>query len=277
VVTLPAGEDPDSFVRTRGAAELEAQLESAIDVFERKIQILERAGWFGELQKKRRALDRLLPTIRATSDPIMRDLYVSRAAEVAGVDRKLLLGEAASMSGEPMSRALPEARIRTRAEPPSRQDHRPRIQKVEAESSERELIRAMLTQRVSVETIAERIGVTGFREPHYRALFAALLKAGQPVSLFELTEDLTPEDVLVAEWLLEEPETQRDPQKTVTDSLARIEAREIEKKIDAINGLLPLASDEQRSILEKELAILIKDGRSSGKMGYKAFRRGRAH
>ena len=90
---MPAGEDPDSFVRTRGGAALEAQLENAIDVFERKIQILERAGWFGELQKKRRALDRLLPTIRATSDPIMRDLYVSRASEVTGVDRAILLGE----------------------------------------------------------------------------------------------------------------------------------------------------------------------------------------
>jgi len=93
VVTLPPREDPDSFVRLYGAAAMEQQLENAIDVFERKIQILERAGWFGELQKKRRALDRLLPTIRATSDPIMRDLYVSRAGEITGVDRKILLNE----------------------------------------------------------------------------------------------------------------------------------------------------------------------------------------
>jgi hypothetical protein len=50
-------------------------------------------GWFGELQKKRRALDRLLPTIRATSDQIMRDLYVTRASEVTGVDRSILLNE----------------------------------------------------------------------------------------------------------------------------------------------------------------------------------------
>jgi DNA primase len=87
VVTLPPSEDPDSYTRKHGGAGLEAQLAVAIDVFERKIQILERAGWFAELQKKRRALDRLLPTIRATSDELMRDLYVGRASEITGVDR----------------------------------------------------------------------------------------------------------------------------------------------------------------------------------------------
>src|SRR4030095_7729723 len=58
VVTLPEGEDPDTFVRTRGAPALAARIADAIDVFERKIQLLDRAGWFGELHKKRRALDR---------------------------------------------------------------------------------------------------------------------------------------------------------------------------------------------------------------------------
>ena len=49
-----------------GAVRCLEQVERAIDVFERKIQLLERGGWFADLRKKRRALDRLLPTIRAT-------------------------------------------------------------------------------------------------------------------------------------------------------------------------------------------------------------------
>ncbi|MFL5478665.1 MAG: DNA primase, partial [Gemmatimonadaceae bacterium] len=62
VVTLPEGDDPDTFVKKNGAAALSAALRDAIDVFDRKIQLLERAGMFAEVQKKRRALDRLLPT-----------------------------------------------------------------------------------------------------------------------------------------------------------------------------------------------------------------------
>ena len=93
VVTLPEGEDPDTFVKAHGAAALVARLRDAIDVFDRKIQLLERAGMFAELHKKRRALDRLLPTVRATSDEIMRDLYITRASEVSGVAREVLVRE----------------------------------------------------------------------------------------------------------------------------------------------------------------------------------------
>src|SRR2546428_3594709 len=85
VATLPAGEDPDTLVQKKGAAGLEEILKDAVDVLERKIQILDRKGFFGTLPGRRRALDRLLPTIRAASDPITRELYISRTAEVAGV------------------------------------------------------------------------------------------------------------------------------------------------------------------------------------------------
>src|SRR5438046_8417512 len=72
VATLPGGEDPDTLVQKGGAAALEQILEDAVDVLERKIQILDRKGFFGTLPGRRRALDRLLPTIRAGKDPITR-------------------------------------------------------------------------------------------------------------------------------------------------------------------------------------------------------------
>ncbi len=93
VVTLPDGEDPDTFARSKGRAGLEPLIENAMDVFDRKVQLLQRAGWFNDLQHKRRALDRLLPTIRAASDPITRDLYLARAADAAGIAREVLLAE----------------------------------------------------------------------------------------------------------------------------------------------------------------------------------------
>jgi DNA primase len=93
MVTLPEGEDPDTYVATNGRAAMEKLLEQAMDVFDRKVQILERGGWFVDLQKKRRALDMLLPTIRATSDPLTRDLYLARTAQAAGIDRAVMLRE----------------------------------------------------------------------------------------------------------------------------------------------------------------------------------------
>ena len=99
VATLPPGEDPDTLVQRRGAAGLEAILKDAVDVFERKLQILERKGFLGTLPGRRRALDRLLPTIRAAADPITQELYMSRAAEAAGVRKDVLEREVASRGG----------------------------------------------------------------------------------------------------------------------------------------------------------------------------------
>ncbi|HEX2717574.1 MAG TPA: DNA primase [Gemmatimonadaceae bacterium] len=93
VVTLPDGEDPDTYVAKHGPEQLRQRLAEAMDLFERKVQILSRAGWLGDLAGKRRALERLMPTIRATRDPIMRDLYVARASEATGVSRELLMSE----------------------------------------------------------------------------------------------------------------------------------------------------------------------------------------
>ena len=91
VVTLPEGEDPDTFVKANGAAALTARLKDAIDVFERKIQLLERAGMFSELQKKRRA--------RPPAAHSARDLGRDHARPVP------LAGERSQRSGARSSRA----------------------------------------------------------------------------------------------------------------------------------------------------------------------------
>ena len=70
VATLPPGEDPDTLVRRGGVTALEGVLGDAIDLLERKIQMLERKGYFEGVEHRREALDRLLPTIRAAADPI---------------------------------------------------------------------------------------------------------------------------------------------------------------------------------------------------------------
>ena len=275
VVTLPKGEDPDSYALEHGSAGMESQLDSAIDVFERKIQILDRAGWFAELQKKRRALDRLLPTIRATSDEIMRDLYVGRANEITGVDRGILLRElgdaraVATQSQQQDEAAPPPREIRGRVA--DRREPR----KSGGVAAERELVRAMLQQRSRVESIAERIGPDAFRDSRYRAIFSALLEAGEDASLEELAPALDPESLEIAEELLGAVEAHMDPQRTVDDSITRLNVREMEERLYDIDRMLPLASDREKELLHDERQKLVLQMRASGKMRWKAFRRSR--
>jgi DNA primase len=273
VVTLPPGEDPDTFVLEHGAEGMEAELSKSIDVFERKIQLLERAGWFGEVQKKRRALDRLLPTIRATSDEIMRDLYVGRAAEVTGVNRDILLRELGVRGpAEPVGEAAGPPRpqrpaIRTRT------GDRRVTRRSAGASAERELVRVMLHQRSQVEAIAERIGPDSFHHPLYRQIFSALLEHGEEADMEAISNDLDPDALEEAQEMMSDPEGIMDMQRTVDDSITQLHVVEMERRITEIDGLLPLASESEREALQTERQHLVMQMRASGKMRFKAFRR----
>jgi DNA primase len=105
VVSLPDGEDPDTFVRAHGRAAMEAQLGNAIDLFDRQVQLLERRGWFSDLRHRRTAIDKLLPTIRAAREPLTRDMYLARLADATKVDKTTLSAEADALSDTGIRRA----------------------------------------------------------------------------------------------------------------------------------------------------------------------------
>ncbi len=271
VVTLPEGEDPDTFVKAHGGAALTARLGDAIDVFERKVQLLERAGMFGELQKKRRALDRLLPTVRATSDEIMRDLYLSRASEVSGVAREVLerelTGRAAPPSRPPQAvapRISPVARVR-RGE--RRAQHGER-----GASAERELVRAMLSVRSRVEQIAEKLGDESFRDPVYRAIYRTLIAAGPDSTIEEVSTHLDEEAIGVLEDILAEGAIQMDPERTIIDSLATLRARELDQRAAELDRIIPLADGAQKDKLIAEKDEIREELKATGKNYFKKFR-----
>jgi DNA primase len=273
VVTLPEGEDPDTFVKAHGAAALMERLRDAIDVFERKIQLLERAGMFSELHKKRRALDRLWPSVRATSDAIMRDLYITRASEVSGVAREVLERELNGKAGstpiahiqEIAPRISPAARVR-RGERRSQHVER-------GASAERELIRAMLFARSRVEQITEKLGDESFREPQYRAIYQALIAAGPESPIDEVTEHLDDDAVETVEEILEEGSYQMDPERTISDSLATLRARDLNLRAAELDRLIPLVEGAQKDQLIAEKDEIRKELKATGKNYYKKFRR----
>ena len=106
VVSLPDGDDPDTFVVKHGRAGLDRAVHAATDVFERQLQLLDRKGWFADLSKARRAIDKLLPTLRATADEVTKSLYVSRLAEVARLPAAVIEAE---LAAPPKQRATPAA------------------------------------------------------------------------------------------------------------------------------------------------------------------------
>ena len=284
VVTLPDGEDPDSFVRTHGARGLEAQIGSSIDLFERKIQLLERGGWFADLRKKRQALDRLLPTLRATSDPLTRDMYLGHAATAAGVSRELLERELGAPARARAGHAAPRApdresppvqawEPRGRAPaPPVRQGERRRVAGERASSAERELVRVLLHRPAYFEQVVERAGAESFHDPEMQRIFAAMVAHGADAGPDVLAEHLDGDSVVAMQELLEETGGLEHADEAVAGSLAAMNERDLTRRMSEIDRELPIASEEQKDALTREKMALTVELRRLGGRWWKKFR-----
>ncbi len=295
VVSLPDGDDPDSFVQKRGGDALERQVKDAIDVFERKIQLLERGGWFADLTRRRSAVDRLLPTIRATRDPVMRDIYLARASEVSHVGRDVLQREVeeagsgsdvrrssapsrgarpplrssgpddregpppreaedeppAEWSGPP-SRSGGDRRGPSRGNAPSERPPRVTERRIVAVAAERYLVTAMLRSAAALERILERLGAESFYEPRLREIVETLRDLGSNEHVDQVAERLSAPAVALMDELLSVPDNILNLDRTVEDSLARIEERRLQERNSEIDRLMTLATDEEKTALMTE-------------------------
>ena len=167
LATLPEGEDPDTVVQRGGAAAMEALMADAMDVLDRKLQVLERRGWFADTHKAREALDRLLPTLRAATDSLTRELYVSRVAERLGIPRDAVAQEVANPKSRPVASPVPSSPVRV-ASGTEREPRSVRVPRTPGAEIERKLLRLLLQhpvwlERARAEVAPDRFGVAAFR------------------------------------------------------------------------------------------------------------------
>ena len=232
VATLPSGEDPDTLVQRHGAAGLEELLKDAVDVLERKVQILERKGFFGTLPGRRRALDRLLPTIRAAKDPITRELYISRAAEAAGVRKDVLEREVVGAgSGE-------------RSRPVQGGNRSPLPAPALPASAEKALLLLMLEGEPWRARVIDAVDPDEFEFVPYRAVFESV--ADDAVLALDDTSARAYEH-LKAEGL-----GGRDPNEMFEMAVNWMEARRLERELERLDDQLPFESPERQASLIAE-------------------------
>jgi len=188
VATLPPGEDPDTLVSSGGSAALEKVLADAVDVLERKMQLLESRGWFEGVEHQREALDRLLPTLRAASDPIMRDLYVKAVGERTGVSREALqqeLAARASRAGGPRAPQPSRDAGRSSAAEPA-----PRRREVEF-AAERDLLRVVMRDREWLARAIAAVPSDWFETGAFRELYDAMRQSPENVGSLLFLEQLS--------------------------------------------------------------------------------------
>jgi DNA primase len=262
IVTLPPGEDPDTLVRSAGVGALDGHVEDAVDVLDRKLQILDEKDYFSSIERTRSALDRLLPTIRAAADPALRDIYVDRVAARTGVRRE-------TIEAEIERERQREARDHPAPAPRSAPSPRPGLPKLGAE---RQLLKMMVRGVDWVERASEVISAEDFEDPQHRAIFQALLDDPEtrapPPSM----------DPVVAqrfEDLLSDPEELAHGIDLFTKSVNRMRVAVLDRRIQELQRRLEAAgTDEEKGELAGEKSRLARELREIDRNYWKPATRG---
>ena len=262
VATMPEGEDPDTLVRRGGAAALEPLVDDAMDVLERKLQLLQQRGWFEGVEHQRDALDRLLPTIRATADPIMRDLYLKTVSERTGVSREVLQQQA---TARPAASAGPdgqgqEARVAGPGAP------RPRSRRRHEDlSAERDLLRVLMRDRTWLERAADEGPPEWFETQPLREVYETLRRSPENVGSGLFLEQLSPAARRAWAWLdsIEAKYGSPDPDLTYVGAVRTLEVRPLRRRRAELTlrlrqtGLAPEQQDaliQERRRLDDEIS-----------------------
>ncbi len=241
VVTLPPGEDPDSVVRKGGREALAPFLDAAVDILERKLQILEERGFFEAVDGVRRALDGLLPTLRAAKDPTLRDIYVDRVAKRTGVRRETLEQEIAAES--PSSRRAATQRVESPGgPPPSPRTHDP---------TERLLLLLLARDPARLEQTVDLIQPEAFRAEVNRELYDALIEhAGRGGELAALETGAAARSLL--DELLGDPVELTNPDAAFIDAVEELLLRPQLKRLEELQQQIARAQGQEQDRLLAE-------------------------
>lgn len=250
VVTLPPGEDPDSVAQSEGSDGLARYIDQALDIVDRKLQILEERDFFSSIDGVRRALDGLLPTVRAAADPALRDIYASKVAERTGVRPETIQDELRKAEAAPGRSGDPSVR---RPDPRQREGRgtTPRIG-IPALGPERQLLLLLVKDRSWIDRAGELIGSVDFVEPTYRVIFEALVEDPE---LQAAPDGMDLAASAALEGLLGSEEELAHGGRVFEDSVARIRRQSLDRRIsrlrrDLLEGHGGPEADEAREELE---------------------------
>lgn len=256
-VTLPPGEDPDTLVQSQGAEALRSHLKDALDIVDLKLKILGDRGRLSTSAGKRDSLDRLLPTLRATDDELLKGIYIGQVADRLGMRRETIEAELdkAARSPRPSYSAPPVAPRPApviSATPRRLEEQRPHsgpgwtILRILARDRER--------RHEHLNSILESIGPEDFKNEAERSIFQSFVDDPE---LTAPPEGLDPGAVRLAEELLAEvsdPDELASAGRMLHDSVNRLAEDRLHHEMDRLQRAIEDTDDvdeKRRLLLEK--------------------------
>jgi DNA primase len=247
MVTMPAGEDPDSLVRARGGDGFTRLLEEAKPTIEVLADLGLKNG--NDVESRTAALKKLVPVLVASKDRLRLGNYIRLIADRFDLDEDYI--RQAVRQAEQRQRAP----AKSSGQPAETGDSSGRIPlHVEEETCLALLLKfPHLAQRIADSGVLER-----FDSEAARKLAGKFLAAGRhlsPAPLLESIEDQQLRDRLSGK-LINEAETPEDKaDSSLEDCIRKVRLRHIKKELRSLSGRISQAEKDGRDDERKQLTL----------------------
>ena len=256
VVSLPAGFDPDSYIRQEKGAKFEQVLSAALPLVEYMFQQALLRHDTHTVEGRVRIVRELIPALNRLQDPLERNLYVERIALRLELKESQIRDQLRGKETSPGE----EGKVPQPA-------HR-------GPSHERVLLQLMLMNPSAIPRVKEVMGKGGFSDLRHQKLARKLVDLSETGEEFDVQGVLSGEEEgdlrdLTSELLLEE-ERVMDANRMLEDCLRKVKLSRVRQEIQQVDeeirqrsrqtqegpwgaqGLRELLKRKQRLILEQK-------------------------
>jgi DNA primase len=221
VISLPAGFDPDQFIRQEKKEGFERILSGGLPLMEYLLEQAMRRHATNTVEGKVRVVRELLPTLSRLKDPLEQNLYVERLAHRLELKESQIRSQ---LPGQNSPGASPEKTVPSRPRGPAH---------------ERLLLQLMLLHSQVIPAVKETVGREGFSDPRHQKLAQELLdlwEGEQRIDPSKILDRMADEDLknLVAELLLTE-ESVTEVERILKDCLLRTKLVRMRRQIQEVD------------------------------------------
>ncbi len=254
VAELPAGYDPDSYIRKFGAEDFMGLLKSSKNLFDYKLDKLSLRFDIKGSHGKARIAGEMLPTIARINNAVLKSNLIKKLAEKLAVDEESIREELKKVKQDYKER---EYFVNTV------------INKKDSNTAEKMILALLLDGEGFVTKVKENLLLEEFRNSSIRDVVKAILdmhKANleiSPAKLINHLENRNELNVLISE-VVSMAETFSDKEKVLVDCITRIKKDNIKIEMDKLQAAIKSAHESKD---EDKVKKLLSEYNNLVKMG----------
>ena len=271
IVQLPAGEDPDSYVRARGADAVRARLGEAVSFVDFITEQFRREGKLETPEGKTQVTRRIVDLVARMDDPLRREFYIHHIAEKYGIYESVLYRELAKelkSRGDRPRRPVPVEVAQEGREPEKTQGDIPREEKVFCE--------LLLQAPAEIQSeVLQHVRIGHFHDPRIRRFLHVLFEqheheghiqtdalwryVEEDVSMHNLLADMLMDPIKpVSEWSRKQTVTPTDERRVLLDAYKKVVRRMVEVTHGRVQQQLRTDASPELLARFRELALLLR-------------------